>query len=174
MKKKTEVWNVEVTDTLGGEANYSWVRRYRVRVPAGASQARIMRAAKAAADFTGSRGETESSGDGYTFRPRGLCVVMFVSWDDFANASRDAHTFAPDDRRALQFTGTPPFRIAAGRGIVDAEGRVILHCAARRVMDSDGKVREAFEENGALSPWEADSNTHAIARILNTAFKAGN
>ena len=30
MSKCNEIFYVEVTDTYGGEANYSWVRRYKV------------------------------------------------------------------------------------------------------------------------------------------------
>jgi hypothetical protein len=30
MSKCKEIFYVEVTDTFGGEANYSWVRRYKV------------------------------------------------------------------------------------------------------------------------------------------------
>lgn len=82
MNDRTQhVWNVEVTDTFGGEANYAWVRRYSFVAPAGAKQREIMRRAKAAADLTNVRGETSGDGgDGYEFRPRGDALVMFVSF----------------------------------------------------------------------------------------------
>ena len=94
---------VELTDTFGGEANYSWVRRAKVSVPKlthygyigstdgsyrRADKARrreLMRRAKAAIGMTGVRGVTTSYGDGYEFRPYGACVVMFVQWNDSDN-----------------------------------------------------------------------------------------
>jgi hypothetical protein len=90
-------YQVELTDTFGGEANYSWVRRERIahrewthfkdfdgngrRQPKG-YQAELMRRAKAAVGMTGVRGVTYSMGDGYEFRPYGMCQVMFVTWID--------------------------------------------------------------------------------------------
>lgn len=82
-------FNVELTDTFSGEPNYSWVRRAVVEVPdagfyhnARSEQAQIMRAAKAAVGLTGVPGRTEAYGDSFTFRPRGLLQVMFVTFDD--------------------------------------------------------------------------------------------
>lgn len=81
MSAPRENWRAIVTDTFGGEANFSWVRRCAFTTPAGASQRAVMRAAKAAAGMTGAAGTTErDGGDGYIFRPRGACVVMFVEW----------------------------------------------------------------------------------------------
>jgi hypothetical protein len=39
-----------------------------------------MRRAKAAIGLSGVRGETHDHGDGYEFRPYGMCTVMFVTW----------------------------------------------------------------------------------------------
>jgi hypothetical protein len=90
------MYNVELTDTFGGEANYSWVRRAKVASPEWttfkdwdgngrreprAFQRTLMRRAKAAVGLTGIRGRTESYGDTYEFRPYGMCQVMFVTWD---------------------------------------------------------------------------------------------
>ena len=78
---------VEYTDTFGGEANYSWVRRAVVAAPSphftslGHKRA-VMRRAKAAVGLTGVRGVTHDMDDGYEFRPFGMCTVMFVSWRD--------------------------------------------------------------------------------------------
>lgn len=88
---------VELTDTFGGEANYSWVRRATIahrewdkfadwdgngrREPKG-YQAELMRRAKAAVGMTGVRGRTFRMGDGFEFRPYGMCMVMFVQWID--------------------------------------------------------------------------------------------
>lgn len=93
-------YQVEYTDTFGGEANYSWCRRAKVQVPelthygydgstnytkANKAQRRqIMRKAKLAVGLTGARGRTID--DGYTieFRPYRQCTVMFVTYADNA------------------------------------------------------------------------------------------
>ena len=90
-------YQVELTDTFGGEANYCWVRRARIAAPEWtqfkewdgngrreprAYQRTVMRRAKAAVGMTGARGVTVSYGGGYEFRPYGQCVIMFVNWDD--------------------------------------------------------------------------------------------
>lgn len=89
-------YQIEVTDTFGGEANYSWVRRETVDVPAAkhgddarADQRRVnrllVRRAKAFAGWTGMRCETSVYGDMIDIRPRGVCQVCFVSWIDSAD-----------------------------------------------------------------------------------------
>ena len=90
-------WNVEYTDTFGGEANYCWVKRATIRTqdwdsfadwdgngryePKG-YQAHVMREAKASVGLTGAKGRTSRFGDGYEFRPYGCCTVLFVTWCD--------------------------------------------------------------------------------------------
>ena len=80
-------YQVELTDTFGGEANYCWVKRAVIASPAGRDgrgdyQRTVMRRAKAVVGLTGYRGVTTSYGDGYEFRPYGMCQVMFVTWSD--------------------------------------------------------------------------------------------
>lgn len=81
-------YQVEYTDTFGGDANYSWVRRARVEGPREAASARsrrraIMRQAKAAVGLTGVRGRTDVySSDDMAFRPYGMATVLFVTWTD--------------------------------------------------------------------------------------------
>lgn len=91
-------YDIELTDTFGGEANYSWVRRETVSMPElthygydGATnytkankvyRRELMKAAKAAVGLTGCRGRVENYGDSLTFRPYGLLQVMFVTWRD--------------------------------------------------------------------------------------------
>lgn len=75
-----------------------------------------------------------------------------------------------------KLTGTAPFRVIAGRGIVDAEGRVIANCQARRMLDNKGYVVEAWRDGDApIQPAEADDNAHGIAHALNVhdAMRAG-
>jgi hypothetical protein len=93
-------YDVEFTDTFGGEANYCWVKRAVVSVPelthygytgstdgtyAKANRAQrqeLMRRAKAAMGLTGVRGRTNELGDMIEFRPYRSCTVMFVTWKD--------------------------------------------------------------------------------------------
>ncbi len=87
-------YQIEVTDTFGGEANYCWVRRETVPaedVPKAhpgengyLEQVRIgrylVRRAKAFAGWTGMRCETSHYGDMIDIRPRGVCQVCFITW----------------------------------------------------------------------------------------------
>lgn len=77
---KLNTWDVEVTDTFGGEANYGWCNRHPLELPESATTAQVKRAAKRETGFSGHAGQWEDYGDQLTFRPRGLCVVMFVSF----------------------------------------------------------------------------------------------
>jgi hypothetical protein len=80
---------------------------------------------------------------------------------------RDDWTSAPDASRKL--TAALPLRVIAGRGLVDACGRLILNAHARRSVDDSGNACEASESDGALSPTQADANAHAVAHALNNA-----
>ena len=91
-------YDVEYTDTFGGEANYSWVRRARVTMPelthygydGSTNYARankiykreLMKRAKAETGLTGTRGRTFDHGDMIEFRPYRACTVLFVSYAD--------------------------------------------------------------------------------------------
>lgn len=95
-----EKWNVEYTDTFGGEANYSWVKRGSVDMPelthygytgsTDGSYSRanrvanreLMRRAKALMGLTGIRGITTHYGDSIEFRPYNSCTVMFITYAD--------------------------------------------------------------------------------------------
>lgn len=73
------IWNVEHTDTFGGEANYSWVRRATIELPDDATQHAIVRAAKAAIGETGNPNRTDYySGDTYQLDYPGRCVRTFI------------------------------------------------------------------------------------------------
>lgn len=87
-------YDVEYTDTFGGEANYSWVNRQTVTMPDlthygydGSSNytkankvfnRELMKKAKAAVGLTGIRGQTSEIGDTLEFRPYRMCTVMFI------------------------------------------------------------------------------------------------
>jgi hypothetical protein len=74
----THVWECEYTDLFGGEANYSWVRRAEIDVPAGANQRAVVAAGKAALGLTGVRCVTVDCGDWYQLRPVGSQTVAFI------------------------------------------------------------------------------------------------
>lgn len=74
----TYTYTAEYTDTFGGEANYSWVKRVEFEAPEAASQAAIMRRAKAAVGLSGAKGRTTNAGDIIAFKPWGACTVLFV------------------------------------------------------------------------------------------------
>lgn len=87
--------DIEYTDTFGGEANYSWVRRSTVVMPelthygydGGTNYAKadkvyqreLMKRAKASVGLTGVRGVTSHHGDMSEFRPYGICTVLFIT-----------------------------------------------------------------------------------------------
>ena len=89
-------YDVEYTDTFGGEANYCWVKRATVHMPelthygydGGVKYAKanktytreLMKRAKAAVGLTGVRGVTEDYGDMIRFTPYRSNTVMFVTY----------------------------------------------------------------------------------------------
>ena len=81
-------WRCEYTDTFGGEANYSWVRRALIPHIEGEKKPQTMRRAKAALNLSGLRGRTSNWGDGFEFRPYGCCTVAFIQWDDWSDEAQ--------------------------------------------------------------------------------------
>ena len=91
-------YDVEYTDTFGGEANYSWVRRAVISMPEPAhygfdgssnyaktnrtANREMMRRAEAKMGLTGVRGRTDHNGHYSEFRPYGMCTVLFVTYKD--------------------------------------------------------------------------------------------
>lgn len=91
-------YDVELTDTFGGQANYCWVQRATATMPEltyygydGATnyakankvfQRELMKRAKAEMGLTGIRGRVSAYGDIIEFRPYGLLQVMFISYSD--------------------------------------------------------------------------------------------
>ena len=72
-------WDIEVTDTFGGQANYSWVQRSTLRVPDDISDLALVRRIKSVAGYSGIRGQTEISGDSVEIRFPARCVVIFAN-----------------------------------------------------------------------------------------------
>ena len=80
----------EVTDTFGGEANYSWVRRGTIECGEGEdySDLAAVRRVKKAIGWTGVRCTVEHDSDSITLRPpRGVHQVCFINFHPFGRAS---------------------------------------------------------------------------------------
>ena len=78
---KTETYSVELTDTFGGEANYSWVHRVEITVPEHSSNRLIVRRAKKALDVI-ARHITSDMGDELWLNFPGHCIVMFITLNE--------------------------------------------------------------------------------------------
>ena len=74
-------WNLEHTDTIGGDANYCWVRRGTIAVKTDTNLAAV-RAAKAYLGWSGHPCRVEIYGDTIAIYPRGVCQVCFLTWPD--------------------------------------------------------------------------------------------
>ena len=72
----------EHTDTFGGEANYCWVRHGEYTGKRPDSRLSIVRQAKAFAGLTGIPCRVDDFGDMIAIYPRGICHVVFVTWED--------------------------------------------------------------------------------------------
>lgn len=79
-------FDVEYTDTFGGEANYCWVKRKTIIVNEPVKTLALMRAAKAAVGISNLKGRKDDYGDTIDFRPYGTCTVLFIIPHDCGNA----------------------------------------------------------------------------------------
>lgn len=70
----------EKTDTFGGEANYSWVRRHTITIEPGITDLALVRRAKAWAGWSGARCKREKWGDMIVLKPSGLCQILFITY----------------------------------------------------------------------------------------------
>ncbi len=71
---------VEHTDTFGGEANYSWVRRYSIEGD-NLTDLQLVRRAKKLTGFNGCRARVEQWGDDtIAIYPQGCSQVVFISF----------------------------------------------------------------------------------------------
>jgi hypothetical protein len=73
-------YHVEYTDTFGGEANYSWVRRAIIELPDDATDRSIVIKAKAALGITGVKCQRESLGETIVLKPCGACTIIFITF----------------------------------------------------------------------------------------------
>ena len=76
------MWKIEITDTFGGESNYSWVKRGTL--PSNATKRQIIKTVRDLAHWPVGcvRITTDSFGDMYEIRPKGICQVAFVTFED--------------------------------------------------------------------------------------------
>ena len=72
-------WDIEVTDTFGGEANYAWVYRYAIRTPDDISDLALVRRIKSVAGYSGIRGRATVMGDFVEIRFPSRCIVIFAN-----------------------------------------------------------------------------------------------
>ena len=71
-------YQIEVTDTFYGEANYGWVKRFTFEVPDGLSDRALVRRAKKVAGLRG-RHIKDDYGDSLTLRGRSSCIIAFIT-----------------------------------------------------------------------------------------------
>lgn len=71
-------YDIEMTDTFGGEANYCWVRRATIEAPATATSQMLVRRAKRALGITG-RHKICDFGDLIRLDLIGACICIFIS-----------------------------------------------------------------------------------------------
>ena len=71
-------YQIEITDTFGGEANYSWVRRHTLNASPGITDLALVRRAKRKAQWSGLRCKVSKYGDTIEIRPCGVCCVLFI------------------------------------------------------------------------------------------------
>lgn len=70
-------YEITLTDTFGGEANFSWARKATFEAPDTASDALLIRRGKKALGLTG-RHQAASLGDTIELRWPGECIVAFI------------------------------------------------------------------------------------------------
>jgi len=75
-------YELELTDTLGGEANYSWVRRNEITVAKNAADRTLIKLAKKWAGWTSQRCDVSNlGGDCFQIKPTGNnapCMILFI------------------------------------------------------------------------------------------------
>lgn len=78
-------WNLELTDTFGGEANYCWVHRETIEFPESANDEQIIATAVSvfnlpAIDRKDCR--VEEHGDSFAIYYEDDNIVLFIDFDD--------------------------------------------------------------------------------------------
>ena len=71
-------YQIEVTDTFAGEANYCWVKRFEIEAPDNITERALIRRAKKIAGLCG-RHIKDSYGEGLTLRYPSSCIIAFIT-----------------------------------------------------------------------------------------------
>lgn len=71
---------VEMTDTFGGEPNYSWVQRHTLDVPDGLHPRHVVRRAKRALSMQHVRCTRCEDADTITLRPHAWARIIFITY----------------------------------------------------------------------------------------------
>lgn len=79
----------EITDTYGGDANYSWVKcgKIRCKPSENYSDLAAVRRVKKDAGWENVRCKREDYSDMIVLRPSGQCAVMFITFHSHGSAS---------------------------------------------------------------------------------------
>lgn len=75
---ETVTYDIELTDTFGGEANYSWAKRQTIEVPAAISDRALIRRAKREIGLCGPHRKADL-GETIELRPVGACLICFIT-----------------------------------------------------------------------------------------------
>jgi len=73
-------FQIELTDTFGGGANYLWVRRAEFEAPEDASDRLLVRRGKRALGISDQRHKTEQWGETIALQFPGQCIVAFIDY----------------------------------------------------------------------------------------------
>ena len=71
-------WSIEITDTFGGDANYSWVKRFDIETDVNATSGDILKEIEVASGFGGFT-EAYDDGDSIRFDHETDCVCIFAT-----------------------------------------------------------------------------------------------
>ena len=74
-------FQIEHTDTFGGESNYSWVRRHNGESGKD-SDLSVIRAAKKILGWQGIKCRVDNYGDNLAIYPAGICQVAFIDFPE--------------------------------------------------------------------------------------------
>lgn len=76
-------YDVELTDTFGGQANYGWVTRKTVSITPDLSRLALVRRAKKALEINGLRCKVTDLGDMIELKPYRINAVAFIHYCDY-------------------------------------------------------------------------------------------
>ena len=75
---ETVTFDIELTDTFSGEANYSWIKRATIEAPSTITDRALIRRAKQAVGICGPH-RKQLGGELIALYPLGACIVCFIT-----------------------------------------------------------------------------------------------